>query len=556
MGAYPEAVFSVKQDQTVLPQDFDIAYARKALAQIRAAVDGNGIDPAQVLLGTVDGKILEFQGSVHFRMIVKTSESDAPPLKMAPGEQLQTVRSRGELDTEIRAYTSKTFDDPGTGSRLAAAILARADKGFGLGGSEIPSGIPVRHFVIQEPCPTCKGSTKTVCAPCHATGRLPCPTCKGTKMAVCYMCKGSKTKDMPNGKVPCHICHGHGRIICKPCKATGTIPCGTCQTTGKIACRSCAGTGHKTHRTSVEIMAAANSDFDTGSLPTRAAQIIEKMGGKFMAQGHATLEAQPVRPNGEKGAFLIPCAFRLPYADIGIVLPGQKCRAVVFGEKARIVDVPPFLDRLLIGPVQKLQSAARSGNAYGALRQSARAKAIRTAIFVAAQHSESKAVLELRRAYPVGLSAMAAQKIIALINKSLNRVTAVPALVGMGAGLIVAAGLYALAFSEGFRAALAPHLNSSMAVASVDFLMFALGGLLTAMAGSLNARRAVRSILGKENEAGSGTGRLVVRRLWITASGWILSIGIFVALACLFFDGAETNPTPAWLVFLRGTLGI
>lgn len=554
MGAYPGVASDLKQDQVVLPQDFDIAYARKALAQIRSAVEGNGIDPAHVLLGTVDGKILEFQGALHFRLVVKASESHSPSPKMASGEQLQTVRSRGELDTEIRAYTSKTLDDPGIGGRLAAAILARADKGFGLGGSEIPSGLPVRHFVIQEPCPTCKGAAKTACPHCHASGRLPCPTCNGTKMAVCYACKGRKTKDTPNGKVPCPICHGHGRITCKPCKATGTIPCGTCQTTGKVVCSTCAGSGHKTHRTTIEIMAVANSDFDTASLPSRAVQIIEKMGGKFMAQGHATLETQPVRPDGEKGAFILPCTFSLPYADIGIVFPGQKCRAVVFGQRARIVDAPPFLDRLLIGPVRKLQSAARGGNAYGALRQAARAKAIRTAIIAAAQHSESKAVLELRRAYPVGLSAMAAQKIIALINKSLNRVTAVPALIGMGGGLIAAAGLYALNFSEAFRAALSSHLGHSMAMNAFDLFILLCGGFLATMAGSLNARRAVRSILG--GESASGANRLVVRRLWITLSGWLLSAGIFVVLARLFFDGAESNPAPAWFRMVSGFLGI
>ncbi|HRC26605.1 MAG TPA: hypothetical protein PKX87_04145 [Alphaproteobacteria bacterium] len=553
MAAHPGAALAIRQDRAVLAQDFDIAYAGKALAQVRAAVEGNGLDPAQVLLGTVDGSLLIFQGRIRFRLVLKTTESDTAPLKLASGEQSQTVRSRGDLESEIRTYTTRLMEDPGIGARLTGVLMERTDKGFGLGGSEIPTGLPARHFVIQETCPTCRGGMKVACGRCHATGRLPCPNCRGTKMAMCPACKARKYKDTPQGKVPCPVCHARGQVTCRPCKATGTMPCGTCHTTGKVSCTVCAGTGHKTHRTTVEVMMAANSDFDISGLPAPAARIIEKIGGKFMAQGHAVLEAGAVQPDGEKGAYVIPCTFRLPYAEVGLAFPGHKYQAVVFGEKARIVDMPPFLDRMLGGAVRRLQEAARGGSAYGALKQAAQAKAIRVAIVAAAQYTEPKAVAELRRVYPVGLSALAAQKIIHLLAVSLNRVTLGPALIGMTGGLVAAGALYATLFSPGVRAALASAFPGS-GMTAADLLTFVAGGFLTVLGGAFNARRAVRAILGRESGQSDGARKLVVRRLWITVGGWVLSAAVFVGVAFAMFNGAES--VPGWFAALRGVLGI
>lgn len=550
MATHPGGALAARQDHRVLAQDFDIAYAGKALAQVRAAVEGNGIDPAQVLLGTVDGSTLKFTGRIRFRLVMKTTESDSPPLKLATGEQAQTVRSQGDLESEIRTYTTRLMEDPGIGARLTNVLMARTDKGFGLGGSEIPTELPARHFIIQETCPTCKGGMKVACGRCHATGRLPCLNCKGTRMAMCPACKGRKSKDTPQGKVPCPVCHARGQVTCRPCKATGSMPCGTCHTTGKTTCTACAGTGHKTRRTTVEVLMAANSDFDVSSLPAPAARIIEKMGGKFMSQGHAVLETGAVQAGEDKGAYVIPCTFNLSYAEIGLVFPGHKYQAIVFGEKARIVDMPPFLDRLLGSSIRRLEEAAKGGSAYGALKQAARAKAIRAAIVAAAQYPESKAVVELRRVYPVGLSAMAAQKIVRLITGSLNRVTLGPALIGMLGGLVVAAGLYGLLFSSGVRAA----LPAGSAGAALDLLAFVAGGFMTVLGGAFNARRAVRAILGGEDGQSRGAQKLVVRRMWITLSGWVLSAVVFVVLAKLSFDGAAV--VPAWFQSLRAGLGI
>ena len=91
---------------------------------------------------------------------------------------------------------------------------------------------------IQETCPKCSGSKKTICDNCRGAGQL--VEKKGwfsDTYKTCWKCRGSKQQDC--------VCHsGTVSATCPVCKGvTRNAQCSECGSTGQLKCTPCGGSG-------------------------------------------------------------------------------------------------------------------------------------------------------------------------------------------------------------------------------------------------------------------------------------------------------------------------
>lgn len=516
----------------------DTGYGEKALARIRKAVEGNGFDPDSIVIGSVEGQVYPFAAHIYFRFAPKISEETLPPGK-PPGATFQTLATRADLDREVAVYTHKIVEDPTSGAQTAAALLARPDRGFGFTQETLPAAFPSKNYLLKETCPDCKGAAKSACAKCRGTSKVACPKCKTVKLAVCPLCYGRKTS--ADKKTKCVKCLGQGRIPCMACRQTGYVSCTACGGTGKNACKTCAGSGWAGRKISVDMSVIADYDYDRAALPPDLADMLEKLGPKALVQGIAHLEPGPVGRSEDRVSFVVPCQLTMPFARVAVLMPDQNFTCTVYGHNGRVSGLPPFLDKLIEPGVRELRKAASSGNvALPHIRKACQYRSVRTAVLAAARHSPGQAIEALRREHGSTLSAAMAKNLVALANRALNRIATVPTLVGLAFGLAAATGLYALAFSAIGRTLIGSITAAPAAMAALDGLVFAAGGLLAAFGAAAGNQHAFRSLLGTPQE--NRRGLSVKKRGWVLWMPWVMSLMVFAAIAFGTLHGNADAP--------------
>ncbi|HUY67924.1 MAG TPA: hypothetical protein VMV79_01310, partial [Alphaproteobacteria bacterium] len=161
---------------------------------------------------------------------------------------------------------------------------------------------------------------------------------------------------------------------------------------------------------------------------------------------------------------------RMPYADLRMRF-GPDARVVlisVFGKRGVMLGVPPFLDEALKPARKALADAARGG---GPLDDALKARALHDAL--ALELGGKRQAADLRRLYPVGLTADTAGEIMREMRLALGRFTRRERAIAAAGGGLIGAGLLAGWFLTPLHARALPGLPWQAALA-VDLCAFIL----------------------------------------------------------------------------------
>ncbi len=488
--------------------------AARALERLRKLADGNGIAPESIRILEADEKVYEIDGTMRLEPVADTRGKRYPGV--ARGRKgLVTLPSVADLRAEVERRTKDFREGTGWIPEAVALLKAQPFEGWGLDDVAVPLANHSAVLAATEPCPACQGRKMLTCTQCQGNGVVVCTQCQGQRQELCYNCLGRGTNPLQQDQ-PCIVCEGRRYVPCRFCQSQGHLVCPTCQGRRGTTCSACNGAGGITEEVALECVARTHFKLHTGAWPSGILRGLDRLGIDKLGQGYADISTVPLpdeeRDEGQAPAAGFPDAppghefsgvtedkaarhkppkpevrYRalLPYADLRMDFNGKKAIVGAFGKRGALIGVPPFLDSALAPDREKLNEAAR-GRAE--LEPAVKAPLMRTALALVIAGKDDPR--ELRRNFPLGLSADAAQEIASNMRLALNRFTR-RARAGIASACgMVAAGLFAGYFMTPLHARLAENF-AWPAAALVD-----LSPLALALAGSWFAlSAAIRMVL-------------------------------------------------------------
>lgn len=415
-----------------------------ALRKIRAVVAGNGPDPRRnVSLVSYEEEILTFKAQTLFQPEVDMSSKVVP---VVPPGALK-MASLQEAEQRAKATAGQILQEPDVLSKLRQALEERPDKGLFCDRHVIPLDVTPALYTYDQPCPTCRGMKQSACRTCHGKGRVACVECKGQRHKTCPECRGAKTTLAAGGQSLCHNCQGQGKIQCLRCKGHGETHCIKCASSGKTNCVPCKASGQIHHLMTVKPDIRARFDYDKAKLPESAQKYIDQLGGKAIEQGHARMEAVTnvaARPpaDGQPYSMLtMDYDISLPYGPLRFNVGAQEFGAHLFGYRSALVDMPPFLEQYLLGPLNLLNETAQGkGDPSRNLRDvMATTRAGRECVEGVVSIGARKTAEGLQQRYGLGLETQFIRKFVQTARAAVDRATIKPRLLGsiIGIGISV-----------------------------------------------------------------------------------------------------------------------
>ncbi len=328
--------------------------------------------------------------------------------------------------------------------------------GNGWGMHEAQITLPSRSaiFSATEKCPACAGAGLSPCPQCQGQQHVICPFCYGKKEEDCYNCFATGEDPVHKGQ-RCPVCHGTRFAPCRYCQATGVMACPTCQGRGGLPCPTCNGTGNLTQETAVS--AGANVSFQLANMtqcPSGLLRTLDRVGVPNLVKGFADISVvPPVDPQLEDKTRLVLKA-ALPYAEMKIRFAGKAALVIAFGKKGYLSGVPAFLDAALTSKLNDLQAVA---DGHGSIDKLLKIKLISDGLKLVLQRKTNPN--DLRRLYPVGLSADMATKIMGLLIKALKNVTRTQRLMTAILGTGLSAGIFYALFLSPLRTQLVASIS-------------------------------------------------------------------------------------------------
>jgi hypothetical protein len=426
-------------------------------------------------------------------------------------------------------------------------VLQRPDHGFGVSGETIALPQVSRAFVAHEACSVCRGAGGTPCYNCHGQTRITCYRCHGQGGIPCVTCTGRGQILTPQGPVICHACGGRGLSACPVCQGQRMIVCPECAGQGRRVCEACQGQGWNTKSWTVTLSAQTSFRMRTKGLPPALVTLIERVGGaRLAADRHAFVTpitgkaAEELRSEADidSGASLwFLYQAQMPFAELDIAMGKGHIRPKLAGYKARMVDVPDFMDVLLKPGAQHLADAAQGGaGASQMILSASRYRALGDILRGLIRTAPKRVLKSVQEAYPLGLSNAFALQLVKDASTALSRLSLWPRTVVMVAALAAAFAVYAGFYLYGGRAALdfalvaqgVPRLVTWLA----DLALIAALGLGGTYAIRMVARRSLRTVL--EGLGVVAGGRLPlpnpgVPGLWL----WVGVIGMAATFAVI-----------------------
>lgn len=343
--------------------------------------------------------------------------------------------------------------------------------GYGWGMNEARVTLPQYNAILSatEKCPACAGSGITPCPQCQGQQHVICPFCYGKKEEDCYNCFGTGEDPVHKGQ-RCPVCHGTRFAPCRYCQATGIMACPTCQGRGGLPCQACQGTGQITQETMIK--AGANVAFQLGNTtdcPSGLLRTMDRIGVPNLLKGYADIELTPQDPEAEDKTLLTLNA-KLPYAEMKIRFNGKAALVIAFGKKGHLSGVPPFLDAALTSKLNDLKAAASGGKSIEKLLK---IKLIADALNLVLQRKTHPN--DLRRLYPVGLSAPMASQILSLLAQTLKSATfgsrLAMALFGTGISAALIGAFYFSSLHQQLTTSLSPNAFKTIEILMPLLLM-------------------------------------------------------------------------------------
>ncbi len=487
------------------PVPVDPALAEGAIARIRKQVQGNGLRPSAVELRGMHGEVYTFFATTSVKLVPKVQDGKRAG-RFTDGQIIQPH----QIDSAIQEFIGRVASDRGVLGLVHETILARPDHGFGVGGETIPLQQVARNFVAHEACGACRGAGGQPCHNCHGQQRITCYRCHGQGGVSCVTCSGRGQILTPQGPITCHNCHGRGLSQCPVCMGQRMITCPECQGQGKRVCDSCQGQGWMTKNWHVTLNAQTSFRIRTRGLPPSLTALIERVGGaRLAADRHANItpiegrDIESLRDQADiEGGASLWFLYRadMPFAELDIAMGKGAIRPKLAGYKARMVDVPDFMDLLLKPGAQHLHDAAQGGaGAAQMILAASRYRALGDVLRGLVRAGPKRVMKTLIDAYPLGLSDEFARTIIKNASTALSRLSLWPRTVVAAAALAAAFAADTAFYVYGGRSAIADAFaanGTSPAMAwGVDILLVLLLGMGGTHAIRIMARRSLRTVL-------------------------------------------------------------
>ena len=386
-----------------------------ALKRLKNLAKGNNIDPnkIEVIESTEQTYTIPAKLKLTPNIDVKVKKGIGRP-KSKKGKLLPSFKA---LNQEIESE-KKSIQDPSQWLNLALKELDSI-KGHGWGheGTTLFWDKQKTLLTAHENCPTCSGSGHSPCPTCQGLGTVHCIYCDGRKQEYCHLCQG-RGKDLTNPKNNCSLCHGTRFIPCRYCRSLGRMTCGQCAGKGNLPCPDCRGTGF--HAQQAQLKKCANLSFalsETRKIPSGLLRLMQRVGEDNLYR-HAKITMTRSNTEKKKEPTTLLLTAHVPYADVKMRINGKGSMISVFGKNRRITGVPFFLDEAISESRKTLATVAQAKEKLNAALTTRVIQDALTLILQGKQHPNN-----LRRRYPIGLSANVAKEIMSHMNLSVRNLT-------------------------------------------------------------------------------------------------------------------------------------
>lgn len=337
---------------------------RLAVRRLHKIVDGNGIKAESVTLKSFDGALYKFAAQTHIRPLLTQTSRTEPGKKTGP----QICNSPQDLHNAIEALEKELPHNVQSKEALRKAVLERDDKGIGLSKETIRVPALDKSYVNYNPCNACHEKGQVECIKCHGRKQMDCVQCHGQGRENCVQCHGHRTITGPGGKrLPCPHCSGQGKLSCRKCAGRRQMPCEQCNGHGQMRCQKCNGHATFSDITNVEVQIIANNELhaDKEQIPDNALRQAERLGSRLISRGHA--KATPLPADAETAQsgtsdLVINYTIDMPYGDVVFSIEDKDESAILFGHKAKIMGLNPFLENKVSSFVQTLSVASENGS--------------------------------------------------------------------------------------------------------------------------------------------------------------------------------------------------
>ncbi|HBM91156.1 MAG TPA: hypothetical protein DD400_04705 [Rhodospirillaceae bacterium] len=409
----------------------------RTLKRLRTLARGNHIDPQKIEIIESVEKVYTLTAQIKLNPTfdVKIRKDFGRPRT----KNHKLLPSFAALQEEIEKQR-ESLNQKGDWLELALKELEKA-KGHGWGhhGATLFWDKEKTLLTAHENCPTCRGSAQSPCPACQGLGVTHCIYCDGRGQETCPTCNG-QGQDPSNPGNRCPQCNGNRFVPCRYCRATGRMPCEQCGGAGHLDCPDCQGTGFLSQE--AQLKKCATISFHLGTtkdLPSGLLRLLQRIGEDNLPR-HADITMAQANPETET-ASTVKLVAQIPYADIKIKIDGTPRMIAVFGQKAYLAGIPAFLDNSLKEARDLLLQAANGKGKIG--------KALETRVLQDALNLTLRGKIhpnELRRCYPIGLSATAAKEIMQNMGLALRsqtrKIRLVVAMSFLGAATLFFASLF------------------------------------------------------------------------------------------------------------------
>lgn len=513
------------EDRKELPQ--------KALKQIRALCAGNGAEADSIQIKGATGTVIECMAINHIELHTDTIEEQKIG-HVVVGDMVENPQSIIEA---VKGITGVALKNEETRKFITKILLDRPDKGFALHAKFFDIEPLNRSFSYLEPCGSCQGQGRTACRTCGGRRQETCNKCHGRTMTPCTYCHSSGYIQSADGKqIQCNRCFGQRQMACNICRKTGVISCRQCKGDGAVKCNNCKGAAVTTRITHLRVKMKTLFEIDRAELPDAVTKVIETQGPKMVAKGHIKLHAEPVKR--EDGGLAIQYQAVFPYGDLELTINGKPLKTHLFGYRGKMLRLPNFLDQLIAGNVEHLQDAASGqGDVSSKIRKASRSKLIAKGLVYSLTMPSKKALMALKKKYPMGVSNELLKDIIISSNKGLANVTRKTRMGGIMVGALATALISAAYFMTSLRTSLAPILGQENIIIIVDFLLIPVGGFVGASVSKFMGKRPLQKALGP----------LMPKKIGSQSSTWQSYVtSAFIFFIVIYVAKIMGNSVPTW----------
>lgn len=450
---------------------------RKALAQVRTLTRGNGVEKDSIHIIKENSSTVNCEAITHLELNHETLE------KQQKGQHQigDVIESAAALPKIIDKLSTDALKNTDMRKAMANMLLSRSDKGFSIHAEEFEIEPLSKEFCYFQPCEPCQGHKKTTCPACNGQKIMQCNKCYGRTTISCNFCHGNGiTRGSDGVEKQCNRCFGKRSIKCTHCQSRGSITCRKCNGTGDTKCSTCGGVGVFTHMIKVFFKIKTLFEIDRASLPHPAVKIIEDKGSKLVKDGHIKIQGEPVKR--EDGGLAIQYNVQFPYTALDIGINGKPFKIHMFGFKAKMLKVSNFLNQLIEKNYALLIRAANNdGNVVAHIRKASKTRMIGEGLLFSVTMRPKKAMMALKKKFPIGASNELIKDIIVQSNKALINISRKSHFTGLAIGLVITAIINAAYFFLPVRHIVSGLLGETIALTAIDFSLILLGGGITMM---------------------------------------------------------------------------